>query len=146
MTTTTFTTPTGAGTGSDAPLHVRAHVGRTGALAGVAASVATFAVAAIAHAGDVSLKVSGSAIPVIGFAEVTFVAAMIGTVIAVVLSRRARRPRTTFVTTTVALTLLSFVPDAFANAHTATKLTLVLTHLVAAAIVIPALASRLGND
>jgi hypothetical protein len=57
--------------------------------------------------------------------------------------RRASRPRRTFVTTAIALTLLSIVPDLLVNAQVSTKLTLVLTHFVAAAIVVPALASRL---
>lgn len=118
---------------------------RTGAVAGIAASVATSTTAAVAHALDVSLNVGGQAIPVIGFAQLTFVAAILGTVIAVVMSHRARRPRHTFVTTTIALTALSIVPDVTADAQTATKLVLALTHVVAAAIVIPALASRLTD-
>ena len=101
--------------------------------------------AAVASALDVSLKVGGEAIPVLGFAQLTFVAAIIGTVLAVVLSHRARRPQHTFVVTTIALTALSFVPDVLADAHTATKFMLALTHVVAAAIVIPALASRLAD-
>jgi peptidoglycan/LPS O-acetylase OafA/YrhL len=117
----------------------------TGAAAGLLASVATSTIAAIASALDVSLKVGGQAIPVLGFAQLTFVAAIIGTVIAVMMSHRASRPRHTFVMTTLALTALSIVPDVTADAHTTTKLVLVLTHLVAAAIVIPALASRLTD-
>jgi hypothetical protein len=118
---------------------------RTGAIAGVVASAATSTTAAVASALDVSLKVGGQAIPVLGFAQLTFVAAIIGTVIAVVLSHRASRPRHTFVVTTLVLTALSIVPDVTADAHTATRLVLALTHLVAAAIVIPALASRLAD-
>ena len=118
---------------------------RTGALAGIAAAVATSTTAAVASALDVSLKVGGEAIPVIGFAQLTFVAAIIGTVMAVVMSHRARRPRHTFVVSTIALTALSIVPDVIADAHTATKLVLALTHVVAASIVIPALASRLTD-
>jgi hypothetical protein len=118
---------------------------RTGAIAGVVAAAATSTTAALASALDVSLKVGGQAIPVLGFAQLTFVAAMIGTVIAVVMSHRASRPRHAFVVTTLALTALSLVPDVTADAHTATRLVLALTHLVAAAIVIPALASRLAD-
>jgi Family of unknown function (DUF6069) len=118
---------------------------RTGALAGLAASVATSTTAAVASALDVSLKVGGKAIPVLGFAQLTFVAAVIGTVMAVVMSYRARRPRQTFVTATIALTVLSLVPDVIADAPTATRLVLALTHVVAASIVIPALASRLTD-
>ena len=50
-----------------------------------------------------------------------------------------------FLITTMALTMLSFVPDVTADAHTATKVALALSHVVAAAIVIPALASRLTD-
>jgi hypothetical protein len=118
---------------------------KTGALGGIVAAGATSAVAAAAHGSGVSLKVSGRAIPVLGFAQLTFVAAIIGTVLAVVLSHRARRPLRTFVRTTVVLTLASIVPDLFADAHTATRFTLALTHVVAAVIVIPALATRLTD-
>jgi peptidoglycan/LPS O-acetylase OafA/YrhL len=118
---------------------------RSGARAGLTASVATSATAAVASALDVSLTVGGEVIPVIGFAQLTFVAAIIGTVMAVVMSHRARRPRHTFVISTIALAALSIVPDVTADAQTATKLVLALTHVVAASIVIPALASRLTD-
>jgi Family of unknown function (DUF6069) len=61
-----------------------------------------------------------------------------------VLSRTARHPRRAFVRTTVVLTVLSFVPDVIVDAAPATKALLMLTHLVAAAIVIPAVARRLA--
>ena len=64
----------------------------------------------------------------------------VGVLIARTLGRRARRPRSTFVRTTIVLTALSIVPDVILSAAISTKVTLVLTHLVAAAIVIPALA------
>jgi uncharacterized membrane protein len=141
--TTTLTAPTTRPptlqSGTAAP------VWRAGTAAGIAASVATGAFAALARSIDVPLRVAGSPIPLPGFAEVTFVAAVIGTVLAVRLSRRANRPRHTFVITTIVLTFASFVPDVLADAHTATKVALALSHVVAAAIVIPALASRLGD-
>jgi len=118
---------------------------RTGLVAGAAAAVATSTTAAIASALDVSLHVSGKAIPVLGFAQLTFVAAIIGTVMAVVMSQRATRPRPTFVITTLALTALSIIPDVTADAHPSTRLVLALTHVIAATIVIPALASRLAD-
>ena len=121
------------------------HLWRTGAVAGICASVATFAFAALAAAIDVPLKVAGESIPLVGFAQLTFVATIIGTVLAVVLSHRVSRPRHTFVATTVALGFISFVPDVLADAQTATKVALALSHVVAAAIVIPALASRLTD-
>ena len=118
---------------------------KTGVLGGIVAAGATSAIAAAADASGISLKVSGSAIPVVGFAQLTLVGALIGTVLAVVLSHRARRPLRTFVRATVVLTLASIVPDVLADAHTSTRFTLALTHVVAAVIVIPALASRLTD-
>ena len=118
---------------------------KTGAVAGVSAAAATTAAAALAQAADVSLKVAGKAIPLAGFAQLTLVASVIGTVLAVVLSRRATRPRHTFVVTTLVLTALSIIPDVFAQAAISTRVVLALTHVVAAVIVIPALASRLSD-
>jgi hypothetical protein len=65
--------------------------------------------------------------------------------IAAVLARRARRPRTTFVRVTVMLTLLSLVPDVIADADSSTRLILGLTHVLAAAIIVPAIAHRLAD-
>ncbi len=118
---------------------------KTGVTAGLVAAVATTAVAGAAKALDVPIEVGGKTIPLLGFAQLTFVGAVIGTIIAVVLSFRANRPQRTFVVTTVALTVLSIIPDVLADAHAATRLTLALTHVVAAVIVIPALASRLSD-
>ncbi|WP_327000436.1 DUF6069 family protein [Dactylosporangium sp. NBC_01737] len=115
----------------------------TGAAAAAAASAATMAVAAAGHAAGISLDLGGAPIPVTGFGMLTAVFSMLGVVIAAALSRFARRPRGTFLRTTVALTVLSLVPDAVAVAEPATKALLMLTHLVAAAIVIPAVARRL---
>ena len=64
--------------------------------------------------------------------------------LAVVLARFARHPRSTFVRTTVVLTALSLVPDVIVDAAVSTTALLMLTHLVAAAIVIPAVARRLA--
>ncbi|MFI6332822.1 DUF6069 family protein [Micromonospora chersina] len=117
---------------------------RNGVFATVAASAATTAVAAAGHAAGVSLDVGGAPIPVAGFGVLTAAFSLIGVVIAALLLRFARRPRRTFVRTTVVLTVLSLVPDVIADAGAATKVLLMLTHLVAAAIVIPAVARRLA--
>jgi hypothetical protein len=143
MTATTITAPT---TRQATPqTNAGRKIWRTGAVAGAGAAAATSAFAALADAAGVSLKVGGQAIPVLGFAQVTFVAAMIGAALAVVLSRRAQDPMRTFVRTTLALTVISFVPDVLADAQTTTRVALALSHVVAAAIVIPALASRLTD-
>jgi hypothetical protein len=116
----------------------------TGAGATVAAAVATSLVAAAGQAVGISTAISGLPIPVEGFATLTVMFSVVGLVIAAVLRRFARSPRTAWLRTTVALTALSLVPDALADADTSTKALLMLTHLVAAAIVIPAVARRLS--
>lgn len=115
-----------------------------GLVATVVASVATSAVAALGLAAGISLDVSGGVIPVSGFATLTAIFSVIGLLIALVLSRTARSPRTAFVRTTVVLTALSLVPDVLVDATTATKLLLMVTHLVAAAVVVPVIARRLA--
>jgi Family of unknown function (DUF6069) len=116
---------------------------RGGAAATVVAAVATATVAAAGQAVGVSLDIAGAPIPVSGFAVLTVMFSVVGLLIAVGLRRFARHPRSTWVRTTVALTALSLVPDVLADAAVATKILLMVTHLVAAAIVIPAVARRL---
>jgi len=110
----------------------------------VGASVATAAVAGVGNLAGISLNVSGAPIPVPGFATLTAVFSLVGLLLALGLRRFARHPRTAFVRTTVALTALSLVPDVLADAATTTKALLMVTHLVAAVIVIPAVARRLA--
>jgi hypothetical protein len=118
---------------------------KTGAIAGATAAVATTGFAALAQAADVSLKVGGQAIPLLGFGQLTLVGALIGTLLAAVFARRASRPQRAFIITTVSMTALSLIPDVTADATSATKLALVASHLIAASIIIPALASRLSD-
>jgi hypothetical protein len=115
-----------------------------GAGATVAAAVATSLVAVAGQAVGISTAISGLPIPAEGFATLTVMFSVVGLVIATALRRFARRPRTAWLRTTVALTALSLVPDVLADADTATKALLMLTHVVAAAIVIPAVARRLS--
>jgi hypothetical protein len=117
---------------------------KTGIAAAALASGATSLVAATGNAAGVSLDVGGAPIPVLGFATLTAFFSLVGLVLAAVLSRTARRPRSTFIRSTAVLTMLSLVPDLVADAAPATKALLMLTHLVAAAIVIPAVARRLS--
>jgi hypothetical protein len=60
------------------------------------------------------------------------------------MARTARRPRSTFVRTALALTALSFVPDLTFGFDAASAATLITLHTTAAAIVIPTLARRLA--
>jgi hypothetical protein len=116
---------------------------RAGLAATVAAAAATSTVAAVGHAAGISLDIAGEPIPLAGFAQLTAVAALLGLALAAVLARTARRAQRTFVRTTVVLTALSLVPDLIVSAGPATRALLMVTHLVAAAIVIPAIARRL---
>ncbi|MBJ8347199.1 DUF6069 family protein [Antrihabitans sp. YC2-6] len=138
MTTTAHTTSTARTSAAAA-----AAFWRPAALAAVGAAAATTAVAAVAHAAGVSLAIEGEPIPLAGFAQLTLIFSIIGIVLAAGLRRWAGNPRVAFVRTTVALTALSLVPDAIIDASVDTKLTLMLTHVVAAVIVIPVIASRL---
>ena len=114
---------------------------RTGALAGALAAVCTSGVAAIASVADVSLEVDGEAIPIPAFAWWTIIGAALG----VVLARLLRQRRRFVVVTTVAVGL-SLIPAIAAPDATSTKAVLVGSHLLAAAIVIPALSRQLGSD
>ncbi|MCA2225232.1 DUF6069 family protein [Nonomuraea aurantiaca] len=115
-----------------------------GLTAAAVAAVATAAVAAAGEFAGISLVVGGAPIPASGFAVLTGIFSVVGLALALVLARWARRPRTAFVRTTLVLTALSLVPDVLADASAATKVLLMLTHVVAAAIVIPAIARRLS--
>jgi hypothetical protein len=116
---------------------------RTGLAATVAAALATVLVAAGARAADVPLAIDGEEIPIAGFATMTALWSVVGILMAAGMARWLPRPRATFVGTAVVLTALSFVPSVTADTDTATSVVLVVTHVVAAAIVVPALASRL---
>jgi hypothetical protein len=114
-----------------------------GTMAAVGAAAATVVIALGAKAIDIPLEVDGDEIPLPGFAFVTLLWSAVGIGMAYAFARWARRPARTFAVTTVVLTLLSLGPVFAADADTATQLALALTHVVAAAIVIPAIALRL---
>ena len=106
-------------------------------LAGAIAAVGTTLVAAIASAIDVPLAVDGAAIPIPAFAWWTIIGTALGTGLARLLGDRRR-----FVVATTVLTGLSLLPAITAPDDTATRVVLVGAHLLAAAIVIPALGRR----
>ncbi|MFG2632136.1 DUF6069 family protein [Streptomyces sp. NPDC048473] len=113
------------------------------AFAAGGAVVATV-IAAAADAIGVSLEVGGEGIPLLGFTQLAFVFSMVGVVLAAAFRKWSRRPAAMFVRTTVALTGLSLLPDLLVpNTDLATRVTLILTHLAVAAIVIPGLRTRL---
>ena len=140
MTSTSTSTPTTTATRS----RTTALIG-TGLAAAAAASAATMLVAVAGRAAGVSLDVSGAPIPIFGFGVLTAIFSVVGLILAAVLARTTRHPRRVFVRTTVVLTALSLIPDLIADATPGTRALLMLTHLVAAAIVIPAVARRLSD-
>jgi amino acid transporter len=135
----------------DAPTTATSTAGRRpvwkhGCAAAVAASITTTLLAAVASAAGVSFSDgSGASIPLVAFAQLTLVFSLVGTGVAAVMARRARRPRSTFARTAVTLTALSFVPDLVLGFDAASAVTLIALHTVAAAIVVPTLVSRLAS-
>ena len=119
---------------------------RAGLAVGAIAAVATTVIAEGARLVDIPVDIDGESIPILGFAQMTILGAVLGILLASALRRRSAQPRSRFVTATVVLTALSCIPDVTSPTGTATKLTLIATHLVAAAIVIPQLAKRLPES
>jgi hypothetical protein len=122
------------------------------AFAGLAAAVATelYGLAARAvgipmEAGNIGASVA-SPITVGMFAMGTLLCTFVGTVLAVVLARYAAHPARAYVRTTSVLVAVSFVsPLAAGDTAISTKVMLVLAHCIAASIIIPIVARRLGR-
>ena len=118
---------------------------RTTVVVGIAAAGIVTVAAALLHAVGVSFAIDGEMIPLLGFAQLTFVGAVIGGVLLAVLNRRSAAPGRRFAQIAVALTALSCVPSVAMPDDVTTKLALVALHVLAAAIIVPVLL-RLAND
>ncbi|MDX6229290.1 MAG: hypothetical protein QOI76_2680 [Frankiales bacterium] len=112
------------------------------------------ALTAVVRATGVHLAVgdpggnANSVVPVnVGACSITLAMVMVlGTGLSLVVNRWARRPATVYLRTTVLLTTLSLLaPVTAAATSTATKLTLIGAHLLAAAVVIPVVSRALGR-
>jgi hypothetical protein len=119
-------------------------------LPGVALSaggaVAATLVAAVARAAGVSLEIAGDAIAVPGFAVLAFVFSLLGVLLAAACRRWSRQPARVFVWTTLALLVLSFIPDlATAHIDAVSRVVLICSHVAVAAVVIPGLSARLRH-
>ena len=123
---------------------IRGLVG-SGLIATVAAMVAPTLVAAIVRAVGVDFEIpdDGETIPLPGIAFVTGFFSAVGIVIAAALLRWSTRPAERFVLTAVTLTAISLVPPFLSGANLASTAALIALHLVAAAVMIPALARSL---
>jgi hypothetical protein len=120
-------------------------LGPSTVVAGLAAAAVTTAVAAAVHGAGVSLAVDGEMIPFAGFAQLTFLGAIIGGVLLAVLNRRSHAARRRFLETTAALTAASCIPSVAWPDDVATKVALVAMHLLAAAIIVPVLARHANS-
>ena len=114
------------------------------AVGAVAAAVIT-ATAGLLHAVGVSFEIDGEMIPLLGFAQMTFLGAVIGGLLLAGLNRWSAAPRRRFLQVAVALTALSCVPSVAMPDDVATKLALVALHVLAAAIIVPVMLRR-AND
>jgi hypothetical protein len=123
-----------------------------GIAAMLAGAVVTEAFALVTRAAGVPMEAASPGdsaaveIPIGGFAGGVLFWSLAGIVLAVALARWAKRPARTFTVITVVLTALSLAGPAAAP-HTAvsTQIVLALSHLVAAAVIIPVLARRLAH-
>ena len=118
---------------------------RTGLLAVVAAAATTGLGAGLAGTAGIHLEVEGGELPATGIAFVTAAFSLVGVVLAAALLRWSSRPDTLFVRVAVGLTVLSLVPPLVWSRDVATAVTLVVLHLLAAAVMVPALARCLHS-
>jgi Family of unknown function (DUF6069) len=114
---------------------------RDAMLAGIVAVIVTTVIAALAEAADVSLAVDSKQIPLGAFPFWTVVGAILGVAIAAI-----TRIRRWFTIATITGTLLSVIPAIALPDDNATRVVLVLAHLAAAAIIIPAIARNLEHS
>jgi len=125
----------------------RAHpLRRATLIAAVLGAAAATAFAAVVHAAGVSLALrGGGTIPLAGFAQLAFVAIVIGGLLAATLNRRSSQPRRQFITIAAVLTLLSCVPPVAFAADVVAKVALVGTHLLVAVIATPLIARQVRD-
>lgn len=128
----------------------RRSIWRAGGIAAAAAAVANVVVVVIARAADVSLEVTQMGadtreeLPIVLFAIASVVGGLIGIGLAQLLAARPQARRR-FVVVGVVGTVLSFISPLAADADSGTKVVLALTHVVAAAVILPILARVLHD-
>jgi hypothetical protein len=112
---------------------------RTTVTSGLVGAGVTTAAAAAVHAAGVSFEIGGEMIPILGFAQMTFIGAVIGGLLLAGLNR-CGRARRRFVQSTVALAALSCLPSVAMPDDAGTQIALVALHVLAAAMIVPVLA------
>jgi bacteriorhodopsin len=97
---------------------------------------------------DMAVKGFGSevreSIPFFAYFVSTVIAGVVGLLLMLLMKRRGAHRKTFYIVTGV-LTVISFVSPLTADASTGTKIVLEVLHVVAAAIIIPALARGLKD-
>jgi hypothetical protein len=123
-----------------------------GAIAALAGAAVLYAYGTLAQALGVPMRAGeigashAQAITPASFATGVVFCTVAGTILAMVLARRAAHPARAFLRTSLVLVAISLVfPLAASHTATATRLTLALGHLIAAAIVIPIITARLTH-
>jgi hypothetical protein len=121
-----------------------------GAIAAAAGAIVLYAYGTLARALDVPMRAGemgashAQAITPASFAAGVVFCTAAGTILAMVLARRATHPARAFLRTSLILVAVSLAfPLAASHTATSTRLTLALGHLIAAAIVIPIISGRL---
>lgn len=139
MSTSTSATQTSA---IDRPHPYRSLI-RIGLAATLVAMTATTLAAALARAIGVDFQLAGATepIPLPGFATMTAVFSLIGMAIATALLRWTTTPAKHFTRTAITLTAVSLLAPLLSGGDAATTITLISLHLIAAAVMIPALTS-----
>jgi hypothetical protein len=123
---------------------------RTGGLSILIAGIANSVLGIGADASGVAMAVKGfgsdvrESIPVFAYFVSTVIAGAVGFLLMLAMNRLGATKKTFFIVTGV-LTVISFVPPLTADASSGTKIVLELLHVVAAAIIIPALAKGLKD-
>jgi hypothetical protein len=88
---------------------------------------------------------TGQSIPWFAFAQLTFIGALLGVALAAGVRRWASQPRRTFTRAAWTLAVVSCVAPTLIGLSAAAASVLAFDHLVAAAVVIPAVARRLSR-
>jgi peptidoglycan/LPS O-acetylase OafA/YrhL len=126
--------------GSSATTRPATSLRRTTVRSGLMAAAVTTAAAAAVHGAGVSFEIEGEMIPLLGFAQMTFLGAVLGGILLAGLNRWSASARRRFVQLTVVLTALSCIPSVAMPDGASSQAALVALHVLAAAIIVPALA------
>ncbi len=123
---------------------------RTGGLGILIAGVANTVLGLGSRAAGVAMAVKGfgadvrESIPFFAYFVSSVFGGVIGLLLLLLMKRAGARKKTFYIVTGI-LTVISFVSPLTADASTGTKIVLELMHIVAAAIIIPALARGLKD-